>query len=65
MHQFILPLSYVDDMVLFSHDAKGMWVLKVFCQSSELTIVMDKTKLIVVTTLQRRRYPNFMYVDTH
>ena len=34
MQQFLLPLSYVDDMVL-----------KVFCQSTGLTIIVVKTKV--------------------
>ena len=43
-------------MVIFSYDVDGMQrllgALEAFCQSSGLTVNVDKTKLMVVRTIQ-------------
>ena len=48
MQQVILLLLYADDIVIVSYDVDGMQhllgALEAFCQSSELTINVDKQK---------------------
>ena len=52
MHQVILVLLYADYVLIFSYDVDGMQSflgsLEAFCQSSELTVNVDKTKMMVV-----------------
>ena len=65
MHQVILLLLYADDVLLFSYDIESMQrvlgVLETFCESSGLTIKVEKTKLMVVRTKQPHQYPTLMY----
>ena len=52
MQHVILLLLYADNMVIFSTDFDGMHsllgTLDAFCQSTGLTINMDKTKMMEV-----------------
>ena len=55
MQQVTLLLLYAEDVtVIFSYDVDGMQcllgALDAFCQSSGLTINVDKTKMMVVQT---------------
>ena len=65
MHQVILLLLYADDVVLFSYDIESMQrllgVLETFCESSGLTVNVEKTKMMVVRTKQPQQYPTLMY----
>ena len=65
----ILLLLYADDVVIFSYDVDGMQrllgALEAFCQSSGLTINVDKTKMMVVQTIQPHQYPMLTYKGEH
>ena len=61
MQHVILLLLYVDDLVLFSYDVDNMQnllgVFEEFCHSSGLAINVEKTKMMVVQTIQPHHYP--------
>ena len=61
MQQVILLILYADNVVIFSYDVDGMQhllgTLGAFSQSSRLTINVDKTKMMVVWTIQPHQYP--------
>jgi hypothetical protein len=65
MHQFILLLLYADDVVLFSYEIESMQrllgVLETFCECSGLTVNVEKTKMMVVRTIQPQQYPTLIY----
>ena len=69
MQQVILLLLYADDIVIVSYDVDGMQhllgALEAFCQSSGLTINVDKTKMMVVSTFQPHQYPMLTYKGEH
>ena len=63
MQQVILLLLYVNEVVIFSYNVDGtqrlLGALEACCQSSGLTINVDKTKIIVV------RYLMLTYKGNH
>mgnify|MGYP000650933678 CR=1 FL=1 len=56
-------------MALFSYGLDFMQhlleALQAFCQSNRLTVNVDKTKMMVVRTIQPIRYPTLAYKGEH
>ena len=70
LQQVTLLLLDVDAMIIFPYnDVDGMqhllWALETFYQSSELTVNMDKTKLMVVWTIEPHQYHMLTYKGEH
>ena len=69
MQKVSLLLLYGDHVVIFSYDIDGMQcsldALEAFCQNSGLTKNVDKTKMMVVRTIQPQRYPMPTYKGEH
>ena len=66
MQQVIWLLLYVDDVVDFSYDVDSMQrllgALEAFRQSSGITVNVDKTKMMLVWTVQPHQYPMLAYI---
>ena len=62
-------VSYVDDLVIFLYDVHGiehlLGALKAFFQSNEPIVNVDKTKMMVVWTIQPHLHPMFIYKGEH
>ena len=69
MQNVIVLLLYADDVVLFSYDVDSMQhllgVLEEFCHSSGLAVNVEKTKMMVVQTIQPHHYPMLTYRGEH
>ena len=67
MQNVIVLLLYADDVVLFSYDVDSMQhllgVLDDFFHSSGLVVNVEKTKMMVVQTIQPHHYPMLTYID--
>ena len=64
-----LDVDDADDVVLFSCDVDSMQhllgVLEEFCHSSGLAVNVEKTKMIVVQTIQPHHCPMLTYRGEH
>lgn len=61
----ILLLLYADDVVFFSYTAENMQrmmhILQKFCLESGLTVNVNKTKIMVIQTIQPANIPSIIY----
>ena len=68
-HSYHILVLYADGVVILSYNVDGMQHLleafKAFCRSSGLTASVDKTKMMVVRTIQPHQYPMLTYKGDH